>query len=115
MGASFDDVHLSGNRSSKLVVMDDGQGPKLYLGGFFDSVGGVPASRLARWDGNQWEAVGGLSIPDGYGIAALAALRLSDRPAESLFVGGEYYKLGNVFSRHIGEWVGCPTGLAAGE
>ena len=44
------------------IYDDDGPGPRqaaLYVGGKFKSAGGVAASRIARWDGRTWEAVGG--------------------------------------------------------
>lgn len=53
---------LTGYRS--LEVFDDGNGPALYVGGTFDSVSGVPAQNIARWDGQQWSSVGaGLARP----------------------------------------------------
>jgi hypothetical protein len=109
VGESLDDFGLTGFQPSSFAVMDDGSGPKLYLGGFFDSVGGVPASRLARWNGSEWEAVGALQISeDSEGILALFAMTLPGRQNSSLFVGGYFQKLGNVFSAKIGEWLGCP-------
>jgi hypothetical protein len=113
VGGGSGDFGLSGFRPSSFAVLDDGQGERLYLGGYFESVGGVAAPRLARWDGSQWEAVGELSMDSGLGIECMAAVRLPGRQASSLFVGGTFQRLGEVFSARIGEWVGCPTGLAA--
>ena len=33
-------------------------GGKLYVGGAFDSAGGMPAKNIATWDGSVWSAVG---------------------------------------------------------
>ena len=33
-------------------------GPNIYVGGDFDSAGGVPASNVARWDGTHWHPLG---------------------------------------------------------
>ena len=41
-----------------LEVFDDGGGPKLYAGGRFQTVDGVPALCLARWDGASWASAG---------------------------------------------------------
>ncbi len=41
-----------------MAVLDLGDGPKLYVAGRFTSAGGVPASNIARWDGQQWSAIG---------------------------------------------------------
>src|SRR5437870_1470682 len=45
----------SGTNSSvnALAVFDDGSGPALYAGGTFDTAGGVPASSIARWNGQS--------------------------------------------------------------
>src|SRR5262245_36647151 len=44
-------------RVSALTVFDDGGGPELYAGGAFTVAGGVPASRVAAWDGARWAAL----------------------------------------------------------
>ena len=43
-----------------LTVFDDGSGggPALYAGGIFTVAGGVPANRIAKWDGSGWSPVG---------------------------------------------------------
>jgi hypothetical protein len=43
------------------VFDDDGPGPAapaLFVGGEFSTAGGVPANRVARWNGSSWSAVG---------------------------------------------------------
>ena len=65
-----------------MLVYDDGTGEALYVGGNFVSIGGVPAARIARWDGTSWSALGGglADVPfdlevydDGSGPAIYAA------------------------------------------
>lgn len=44
------------------VIDEDGPGPMrpmLWAGGTFTTAGGVPVSNIARWDGQQWSAIGG--------------------------------------------------------
>jgi hypothetical protein len=58
-GASWTSVGggFAGNFGSYhfgLQVFDDGSGPALYAGGNFTSAGGVPAERVARWNGTSW-------------------------------------------------------------
>ena len=36
-----------------LVAFGDGSGSALYAGGAFTSIGGVPATGIARWDGSR--------------------------------------------------------------
>ena len=50
-----------------LEVLDDGGGPALYASGFFDSMGGIEAHGMAKWNGSHWSAPG-----DGFLATALA-------------------------------------------
>src|SRR4029078_8224714 len=52
-GALFD------TRAHALCVHDDGSGAALYVGGNFTGAGGIAASKIARWNGSSWSAVGG--------------------------------------------------------
>ena len=85
-----------------MAVFDDGNGPALYVGGVFEFAGGVPASNIARWDGNQWSALG-LGLDDG--VRALTTYDLGD--GEALYIGGDFLTAGGMPSRHIAKWVGC--------
>jgi hypothetical protein len=75
-----------------LLAFDDGSafGSALYAGGAFSTAGGVPAQRVARWNGQAWSAVGsGLpafvhsftSFDDGGGPALYAGCEPSPNPA----------------------------------
>lgn len=46
------------SRVTGLAVYDDGTGPALYAGGNFNTAGGVPANRVAKWNGSTWSPVG---------------------------------------------------------
>lgn len=48
-----------------IATHDDGSGPVLYAGGEFNSVRGIQTGSLARRDGQEWSAVGGVQFP-GY-------------------------------------------------
>jgi len=66
-----------------LAVFDDGHGPALYAGGSFTTAGGAAASRIARWDGSSWSAVGsGLDGP------VWALLEHDDGSGPALHAGG---------------------------
>lgn len=77
-----------------LSVFDDGGGAKLFAGGAFSEAGGVPAGRVASWDGTTWASVGGLvspTIPAGYGSVSTVH---DDGSGPNLFVGGQGLFLG---------------------
>lgn len=78
-----------GRRIDALASHDDGAGPALYLGGTFDSIGGVVARRLARWDGVALAEVGGgIQALDGLGVRALLSI-LGPGGVPELHVGGD--------------------------
>jgi len=41
-----------------MKALDLGSGPELYATGDFTEIGGVPANRIAKWDGSMWSALG---------------------------------------------------------
>ena len=55
------------------------KGNDLYAGGNFASIGGVPANRVARWDGNKWSPVGaGIQICDpGYDCVTVTSMAVT--------------------------------------
>ncbi len=54
-----------------LVEFDDGTGPALFAGGYFDHAGGVPAICVAKWDGTNWSALSGVPLAVGNAVEAL--------------------------------------------
>jgi hypothetical protein len=74
-----------------MKLFNDGSGEKLYVGGRFSSIGGIPGL-VARWTGSAWEAVGtGLTTSSTFGDLEAMAVFDSDgdgpaRPA--LYAGG---------------------------
>ncbi len=93
-----------------LAVWDEGTGPALYAGGAFTQIGALPASRLAKWDGHTWSAVGtGTNGP----VAALVVYDDGGGPA--LFLGGEFTLAGGAPAQNIAKWNGNAfTSLGAG-
>jgi len=100
-----------------MQVYDDGRGPALYIGGTFEVVNGNSAPYLARWDGNAWETVPGITYvgsTNGYGVQAMTVHDDGSGPA--LFIGGRF-GLAGVSSdyRGVAKWNGvslvpCNTG-----
>ncbi|MFN0244559.1 MAG: hypothetical protein ACKVWV_16850 [Planctomycetota bacterium] len=91
-----------------LTVFDDGNGPALYASGFFETIGGVPANCIARWDGSAWSALnGGLS---GVGTPIAYAMAVFHEPGEaapSLFVGGRFTLMDGVAAGGLAKWDGA--------
>ncbi len=71
--------------SLAVATIPAGNGPFLYVGGTFLTAGGVPASYVARWDGQQWSSVGpGIGAP-GAGCMAVFAGKLCVGSTGSMF------------------------------
>ena len=88
-----------------LATFDPGSGPALYAGGDFASPPPLP-SRIARWDGTAWNAVGDtLYDPSGSStVYALLSAHYSGAP--SLYVGGSFTMAGNFGMNHVARWDG---------
>ena len=98
-------ISPSGDFVNALVVFDDGSGPGLYAGGRFTSIGNTSASRIARWDGTGWSALGsgmsGGSFPDVYTMTVF-----DDGSGPALIAGGNFSDAGGVSVNGIARWEG---------
>jgi hypothetical protein len=70
----------------------------VYVGGDFNSIGGISANRIAHWDGSKWQALGS-GLDDG--IVYAIAVRGSD-----IFVGGTFTTAGGVRVNRMAKWDG---------
>lgn len=67
----------------------------LYATGYFTSIEGVPASRIAKWDGSQWSSLG-----DGLNNRGLDFCK----KGEGLYVCGQFTEAGGQSVPHIARW-----------
>ncbi len=94
---------------------DDGDGlPTLYAGGRFTMAGGLPANRVAHWNGSEWSAIGtglngqvnALLTFDDDGIGPNVAV---------MYVGGAFTSAGGADAHGIARWDGAVwSGLGSG-
>ena len=78
---------------------------ELYVGGSFDSAGGIPVNNIAKWNGTSWSDVGGginklITASAGYSISAMAIYN------GALYVGGFFDSAGGKVAHNIAEWNG---------
>jgi hypothetical protein len=77
----------------------------LIAGGAFQTASGIPAKRLAAWDGSDWSAFGG-----GMDSGAYALVQFDDdgagAAAPALYAGGPFQVAGSISSGRIARW-GC--------
>jgi len=84
-----------------LQVLDDGSGERLYAGGSFTTIGGVPANGIAVHDGAAWSALGA-----GVAGRALCAALFDGGQGEVLVVGGDFSVAGGAVARGIATFDG---------
>ena len=103
LGSGLDDSAGSPAAALALAVHDAGSGPELYVGGFFTLAGGVPASRIARWNGSTWSALNaGTTDPDG--VSKLIVH--DDGSGAKLYAAGEFSYIGGTTASRIASWDG---------
>jgi hypothetical protein len=84
-----------------LVVFDDGDGPDLYVGGYFE-LSVTNAANLARWSGTAWSALGALG-PD-HSVNAL--LVHDDGGGPALYAGGFFTHVDAIAANRVARWSG---------
>jgi hypothetical protein len=89
-------------RIESFAVYDDGTGPALYVSGGFESAGGVPVERIARWDGTAWSALAG----GGFNSGASDLQVFDDGTGPALFAGGAFTKVGTTSVVGLAKWAG---------
>lgn len=111
-------VGLGGPATSLAVFDTDGPfgtgAAELYAGGHFDLAGGLPVSRLARWNGSNWLPVGsGVDIAESApSVNALAVFDVDGpglQPAR-LFLGGSFQFAGPANANGVASWDGVSFG-----
>jgi hypothetical protein len=102
-----------------LLSYDDGSGPALYAGGGFTSSGPTPLRHLARWNGLQWEDVGG-GVDDIFPYSSVSSMGLGvSNPfvrvlaaatdpdgTRVLYVGGLFAQAGGQRALNLARWDG---------
>lgn len=86
-----------------LAVYDDGRGEALYVGGGFAFAGGLPASSIAAWDGDSWEAV---SSGVSGGVFALVSHDDGRGDGKKLYAAGTFSAAGGAPAFRIASWDG---------
>lgn len=105
---------IGGEFVDSLAVFDDGSGsgPMLYAGGYFSTAGGVEARNIARWNGSQWEQVGG-GI-NGF-VIALRVIDVGNSGHPVLFAGGAFTEAGGMSIRSLAAWDGIAWAPVGGD
>ena len=95
LGSGISQTNGNGLYGSALAV----SGTNLFVGGAFDTAGGVQADAVAQWNGSSWYALGSTSGING----PVNTLAVWD---DNLYVGGAFSAVLGVSANCIAEWNG---------
>lgn len=99
-----------------VTTWNRGNGPELYVGGFFGLIGSTDPVSVARLTEEGFEPLSsGLTATPFQGIIGVAALRvldLGDGPA--LYVGGTFATAGGIAAQNIARWDGSAWSALGG-
>jgi hypothetical protein len=74
----------------------------LFVGGQFTEVGSVPASRIAKWNGSEWAAIGA-GFSGGSGTTQVSVLAFY---GTQLVAGGMFGSSGGTPTANVARWAG---------
>ncbi len=102
-------VSLNGNEQPASVNVMKVIAGELYIGGQFDSVGGIAANNVAKWNGWRW-------LPLGSGVSG--SVNAIQEFNGKIYVGGLFSSAGNTAAQNIAAWDGrawsAPGGVVDG-
>lgn len=88
---------LGGAPNNRVYASATDESGNLYVGGTFTSIGGVAASRIAKWDGESWS-------PLGSGVNNVVQVIFVS--GKDVYVGGGFTSAGRVGAQNIAKWNG---------
>jgi hypothetical protein len=102
----------SNSWGKSLGVFDEGDGPRLYVGGHFTAAGGVAANNIARWDGASWSPVGAGASGT---VSVIQSIDLDGDKTPHLMIAGDFWFSGSDIVNFIATWDGAQwSGLPGG-
>ncbi len=81
-----------------------GDPPMLFVGGYFDVAGDVPANRAVLWTGSEWQQIG-LFGPAGT-VRDFLVHDDGSGDGDVLYIGGEFATIGEITSHGVVRWDG---------
>lgn len=89
-----------------LAVADLGGGERLYAGGRFLEIGGVPANNIAAWDGSGWASLGGGLTQSGGFAQVITMTEFDDGSGPALYAGGSFHFADGLRAVRVAKWDG---------
>ncbi len=73
---------------------------ELYVGGYFNTMGGIPVNSLAKWNGTSWDSVPGISAFPGIQVADMVVWQ-----NQLVVVGNQIHTWNGTTWGSLGGWV----------
>ncbi len=87
-----------------MTVFDDGSGPALYMGGDFATAGGIEVNYVAKWDGEEYSALGGGVSGEFHSVRALCVF--DDGTGPALYAAGNFIVADGITVNGVAKWDG---------
>ncbi|MFI4855002.1 MAG: hypothetical protein ACIAQF_08520, partial [Phycisphaerales bacterium JB065] len=95
----------------KMHVHNDGTGPSLYAGGLFTTIGGIPASKIAKRTPTGWQSLaGGIGGPQPCPtcqVVCWAMATFDDGTGPALYVAGNFSQVDGQSIYRFAKWDGA--------
>jgi hypothetical protein len=82
------------------------KGTDVYVGGVFNSVGGIHANSIAKWDGTNWSALGTGVTDSVLNFASMPIVTSIAAIGNDIYVGGRFNRAGTSPARGFAKWDG---------
>jgi hypothetical protein len=97
---------LGAGVNNAVLAIEVQQGPEddpaiVYAGGAFTEAGGMPASRIARWDGTTWSPLG---LGCSAGVRSIAIYDDGSGSGPALYATGGFQMAGGIVVNKIAKW-----------
>ena len=93
------------NQVEALCVFDDGDGPTLFAGGYFQTEGSQVLNGIAKWDGERWHPLPG-QRDIGMNSTVRALTVYNNGAGDQLYAAGSFTQAGGSTANRIARWNG---------
>jgi hypothetical protein len=98
----WDEQFFSGGFDTKINAVATAENGDIYVGGDFVLINGLVVNHIARWDGEEWHALG-TGISGTYSYQTIYAIEID---GSNVYIGGSFQQAGLGQANNIAKWNG---------